>query len=256
MFKNVLLVRKTPKYLRLKDTEVIEHPYIRDVLLQNWIDATQTHFEICEKFEETTRSIVDNLTVVQEWPLTNEDTLDKTLVISLGGDGTYLRTSSMIDNNNLPLLGINTDPGRSLGILCSKFLYKERSSPKHIQKIFSQIEQQQFTWMHRQRMNCRITPNAKSAQDRHEINRLMLNEVFIAEKNASKVSSYKLNVDEINLGRFKSSGIIISTGTGSSGWLYGAKRVTQNTVGEIARELMKISDKRTEECENIQQLRN
>lgn len=69
----------------------------------------------------------------QEWPLTPEDTKDKSLVISLGGDGTYLRTSSMIDNSNVPILGINTDPGRSLGILCGKFLYKERSSAKHIE---------------------------------------------------------------------------------------------------------------------------
>ena len=36
LFRNVLLVRKTPKYFRLKDTELIEHPYIRDVLLNIW----------------------------------------------------------------------------------------------------------------------------------------------------------------------------------------------------------------------------
>jgi hypothetical protein len=46
----------------------------------------------------------------------------------------------MIPNSKIPLLGINTDPGRSLGILCSKFLYKERSSEKQIEKIFKQIE--------------------------------------------------------------------------------------------------------------------
>ena len=36
LFKNVLIVRKTPKYQRLKDSEFIKHPYIQDVLLQNW----------------------------------------------------------------------------------------------------------------------------------------------------------------------------------------------------------------------------
>jgi NAD kinase len=44
------------------------------------------------------KSRVGKLTVSQEWPLTLEDTRDKTLVVSLGGDGTYLRTSSMMDN--------------------------------------------------------------------------------------------------------------------------------------------------------------
>jgi hypothetical protein len=28
LLKNVLLVKKTPKYDRLKDTEMIKHPYI------------------------------------------------------------------------------------------------------------------------------------------------------------------------------------------------------------------------------------
>lgn len=35
------------------------------------------------------------------------------------------------------------------------------------------------------------------------------------------------------LGKFKSSGILVSTGTGSSGWLYGAKRMTSYNVRDI-----------------------
>ena len=41
----------------------------------------------------------------------------------------------------------------------------------------------------------------------------------------------------MDIGRFKSSGIIISTGTGSSGWLYGAKRITAVSVEDIIEEL-------------------
>jgi NAD kinase len=93
-----------------------------------------------EQFEKILKTKVNKLTVTQEWPLRTADTIDKSLVISCGGDGTYLRTSSMIPNSSIPLLGINTDPGRSLGILCSKFLYKERSSDKQIEKIFMQLE--------------------------------------------------------------------------------------------------------------------
>ena len=155
-----------------------------------------------------------------------EHTRGKSLIISLGGDGTYLRTSSMIDCNKVPLLGINTDPGRSLGILCSKFLYKERSSKTYIDRLFQQLEEGSFEWMHRQRMNCKIIPSRINSSSKKEQNILMLNEAFLAEKDSSKVSQYKVNVDGIDIGRFKSSGIIVSTGTGSSGWLYGAKRVT------------------------------
>lgn len=56
--------------------------------------------------------------------------------------------------------------------------------------------------------------------------KLFLNEIFIAEKDPSKTSSYNLIADGKDLGMFKSSGIMISTGTGSSGWLYGSKRIT------------------------------
>ena len=58
------------------------------------------------------------------------------------------------------------------------------------------------------------------------INKLCLNEVFAAEKDAAVTSMYKLEVDGKDMGKFKSSGIIISTGTGSSAWLFSAKQVT------------------------------
>ena len=52
---------------------------------------------------------------------------------------------------------------------------------------------------------------------------LVLNEVMISEKDASMLSVYRLNVDGRDLGKFRSSGILIATGTGSTGWLYAAR---------------------------------
>ena len=48
--------------------------------------------------------------MTQEWPLTAHQVASKTLIISLGGDGTFLHTSSMIESDQIPILGINTDP--------------------------------------------------------------------------------------------------------------------------------------------------
>jgi len=43
--------------------------------------------------------------------LTPEDISDEIdLVVSLGGDGTFLKTSSMVPDSEKPILGINTDP--------------------------------------------------------------------------------------------------------------------------------------------------
>ena len=65
----------------------------------------------------------------------------------------------------------------------------------------------------------------------------MLNEIFAAEEDVGKTSVYKLNVDGRDMGKFKSSGVIISTGTGSSGWLLSARRITQHDVRTILNHL-------------------
>ena len=57
-----------------------------------------------------------------------------------------------------------------------------------------------------------------------------LNEIFVAEENVSQTSVFRLGVDGRNVGKFKSSGLIIATGTGSTGWLYSAKRFTELDV--------------------------
>mmetsp|Transcript_16355 Transcript_16355/g.27657 ORF Transcript_16355/g.27657 Transcript_16355/m.27657 type:complete len:229 (-) Transcript_16355:133-819(-) len=63
----------------------------------------------------------------------------------------------------------------------------------------------------------------------------ILNEVMVSEKDVSQVSLYRLQVDGRDLGKFKSSGIIISTGTGSTGWLYSAKQVSPGQVNHFKR---------------------
>jgi len=66
--------------------------------------------------------------------------------------------------------------------------------------------------------------------------------MFLAEKDASKTSTYRIEADGENVGTFKSSGVIISTGTGSSGWLYGARRVTTRNIDEISKALLKTHE--------------
>jgi len=68
-------------------------------LINNWLDASRTHFEVAERIEEVLRERANKVTVIQEWPLGIKDTKGKSLVISVGGDGTFLRTSSMVMND-------------------------------------------------------------------------------------------------------------------------------------------------------------
>ena len=59
----------------------------------------------------------------------------------------------------------------------------------------------------------------------------------MAEKNVSSTSIYRLKVDDDYVGKFKSSGLIVATGTGSTGWLYSAKRFTQIDIARALGEL-------------------
>ena len=64
-----------------------------------------------------------------------------------------------------------------------------------------------------------------------------LNEIFVAEDAVSKTSIFKLGADNQFLGKFKSSGLIISTGTGSTGWLYSAMRMSEIDVRRALEQL-------------------
>jgi NAD kinase len=93
---------------------------------------------------------------------------------------------------------------------------------KHIKSIFEHLEQQNFEYFYRQRLNFQMD----SPWLEKPVQKLILNELFVAEKDVGKTSIYRLEVDDVYLGKFKSSGIIVSTGTGSTGWLFSCRRIS------------------------------
>ena len=85
-------------------------------------------------------------------------------------------------------------------------------------------------------MGCKIIQNQNQPKQ-NIIDKLFINEAFISEKNSSMTSQFSAIANDVHLGKFKCSGIIVAAGTGSSGWLYGAKRMTSFNVHDIIREL-------------------
>lgn len=57
--------------------------------------------------------------MARDYLLKPSDLENVDLVVSLGGDGTFLKTASLINQNTLPIFGVNTDPTRSVGHLTS-----------------------------------------------------------------------------------------------------------------------------------------
>ncbi len=65
------------------------------------------------------------------------------------------------------------------------------------------------------------------------VEKLILNEIFVADKDVTWPSVYRAHVDDRDMGKFKSSGIIISTGTGSSGWMHSARRIGPDDIKAV-----------------------
>ena len=70
------------------------------------------------------------------------------LIWCIGGDGTYLRTSGLIETPDIPILGINTDPSRSIGFLCNNKIYADMKE-KQIERIFDNLEKENFEYFYR-----------------------------------------------------------------------------------------------------------
>ncbi|CDW73590.1 nad kinase domain-containing protein 1-like [Stylonychia lemnae] len=169
-----------------------------------------------------------NAKIKKENELDQHDINDIDLVISIGGDSTYLKAAGIILNNELPIYGINSDPTRRTGALCNESLiFQERE--QQIPVIIEQILAGEYSSFYRNRAWFTIENPVTGMQT----NKLCLNEVFAAEKDVSCTSMYRVQVDGRDMGKFKSSGLLIGTGTGSSGWLYSARQVTNQEVSTI-----------------------
>jgi NAD+ kinase len=83
------------------------------------------HITVAKQIVDSFRESGRNVKTKQCYQLTPEDISDHDvdLVVSLGGDGTFLKTASMVPDSEKPILGINTDPQRSVGCLCNRKIF-------------------------------------------------------------------------------------------------------------------------------------
>lgn len=215
------------------------------------------HENHCRSIDSITKSLVNHgieTKVVSRHQFTPDLIQWADVLFTAGGDGTYLLAASKVTDKNKPLIGINTDPSRSEGCLC---LPKEKYSGARFEHALKRLLEGKFRWKRRQRIritmsgihendepielhdqqlqfyehrfsehvmesetyrqNVNVTENASSPRI---LPVLALNEVFIGESLSSRVSYYKIKVDDHPCEKHKSSGIAICTGTGSTSWFY------------------------------------
>ena len=124
------------------------------------------------------------------------------MVISIGGDGTFLKAAGRVGRKNIPILGINT--GR-LGFLADV-------SPEEMEETFNEIHKGQYNV--EERSVLQLSSNKKKM----EILPYALNDIAILKRDSSSMITIHTSINDAYLATYQADGLIIATPTGSTAY--------------------------------------
>jgi len=153
-------------------------------------DVDSQSFDLISKLESFNESF--NFSKVEK--LTNE----YDFVISIGGDGTILRSANEIGELSIPIIGLNR--GR-LGFLAN-------SPIEIIDSIIEKITNSDFSISERTIIQVEFEGKIKNA----------LNEISVSRKNTTSLITIDTKLNGQYLNTYWADGLIISTPTGSTGY--------------------------------------
>lgn len=168
---------------------------ILDILKNHKVDILME-----DKFNEYLSSI-HNLSYDLSSVISGRD-FHTDLVISIGGDGTFLRTAAKIGNKQIPILGVNT--GR-LGFLAD-------TSSCEFDQTFGNILINKYKIEDRTQL--RVEINHVLNEDSY----IALNEVAILKQDTASMINVSVTVDDEFLTNYEADGLLISTPTGSTAY--------------------------------------
>ncbi|MDU1890556.1 MAG: NAD kinase [Dysgonomonas sp.] len=131
-----------------------------------------------------------------------DDNFDVDLVVSIGGDGTFLRTTSIIGKKDIPILGINA--GR-LGFLADV-------GEKDLDATFTDIFSGNYRIEHRSQLQL-----STEHKDYHGFN-YALNEIAILKQDTASMITVHAYINDEYLTSYEADGLIIATPTGSTAY--------------------------------------
>lgn len=137
--------------------------------------------------------------------LSRKSVEDKDLVISVGGDGTFLEASHNVPPG-LPMLGVNSDPERSTGFFSA-------TDGSGVEAFIENLEDQPRT----------ATARLQVSIDGQRVGPPALNDILFAHRNPAATTRYRMIAPEKALDSeraTRNSGFLICTAAGSSGWMF------------------------------------
>ncbi|MBQ9229992.1 MAG: NAD kinase [Prevotella sp.] len=127
---------------------------------------------------------------------------DADFVISMGGDGTFLRAASMVGDKQIPILGINM--GR-LGFLAD-------ISASEIEQMVNALYEGDYTLESRATIKVETDGSPLVGYD------CALNDVAILKRDNASMISIRVSVNGEYLTTYQADGLVVSTPTGSTAY--------------------------------------
>ena len=124
------------------------------------------------------------------------------MVLSMGGDGTFLKAASYVGNKNIPILGINT--GR-LGFLADV-------SPEEMEDTFKDI------YNHNYKVEDRSVLQVISNGQPLKGYPCGLNEIAVLKRDSSSMITIHTSINGAYLTTYQADGLVIATPTGSTAY--------------------------------------
>lgn len=146
-----------------------------------------------------------NIRDLPAFPDAAENTEEDEIVdfaVSVGGDGTFLTTASIIGDRNIPILGIN----------CGHLGFLADVQTRDVDSIMSQLIEGQYT------IEQRSLLSVSCSKDNLIMAPFALNEVSILKQGFSSMIAIEAKVNGQLLHNYHADGLVISTPTGSTAY--------------------------------------
>ncbi len=137
---------------------------------------------------------------VEDYIAHTGETID--FAISVGGDGTFLTTASLVGNLDIPILGVN----------CGHLGYLAEVQIQNVDQVLDQLINNQYTI--EQRRMLEVT----CSQPNKIISPYALNEVAILKSGLSSMITIEVSINGEFLHSYKADGLLLATPTGSTAY--------------------------------------
>lgn len=228
--RRVLVVQKRTRLVR----EMLRHPcYLENLATVGRHEdgvAVKTRHDV----HEANLSVILNELKKYFEEVVLVDTVTKSLLdwadmfISAGGDGTFLNVAAQLNGGQM-LIGLNTDPERSMGHLCARSRYTT-----NVRHIIKGLAERECTFIKRSRIRVKLSYPCIGEDSEVEVYKYALNDIYIGETSPTQMSYIELVIDGMPAEKQKTSGLVICTGSGSTAWGYHVNALDHYRADKLA----------------------